>query len=95
MDLGTHKEELRPLGYADDTTVTSSMLGNPPSGSGGDEPRSHPGEDDFEADLRAIWSKAGCGQFEIILQDGIDQSKALLFEGERIPKMCHSRSHDL
>lgn len=62
------------------------MLGQPPSKFDIDnEGRSHTNEDDLEADLRVIWSKAECGEFEIILQDGIDKSKALLFEGERTP----------
>jgi len=53
--------------------------------SDGDEPESHVDGDDLEADLRVIWSKAGCSEFEIILQDGIDESKALLFEGKGVP----------
>ena len=69
---------------ADDMTITSSMLGQPPSnlGAGNNEIRSHTGDVDLATDLRLIWSKAGCDEFEIILQDGIDESKALLFEGE-------------
>jgi len=74
------KEEPRSLGCAEDTAMTSSMLGQPPSKFDVDEY-----EDNLEADLRTIWSKAGCGEFEIILQDGIDESKALLFEGEGVP----------
>ena len=62
------------------------MLGNPPSKSGDDESKSYADEDDLGADLRTIWSKAGCDEFEIILRDGIDQSKALLFEGEGVPE---------
>lgn len=63
------------------------MLGNPPSKSGDDESKSYADEDDLGADLRTIWSKAGCDEFEIILRDGIDQSKALLFEGEGVPEI--------
>ena len=85
MDLGPHKEEPQPRGYADDTTITSSMLGNPPSKFGDGEPESRADEDDLGVDLRTIWSKAGCDEFEIILQDGIDESNALLFEGEGVP----------
>jgi len=61
------------------------MLGQPPSKFDDKEPESRAGEDDLEADLRAVWSKAECNEFEIILQDGIDNSKALLFEGEGVP----------
>ena len=61
------------------------MLGQPPSKLGDDGPESGVDEDDLEADLRVIWSRAGCSEFEIILQDGIDESKALLFEGEGVP----------
>jgi len=87
VDPRAHKEEPRPLEYADDTTIASSMLGQPPSKFDGDdnERESHAGEDDLATDLRAIWSKAGCDGFEIILQDGIDESKTLLFGGEGVP----------
>ena len=85
MNPRAHKEEPRPLECADNATIASSMLGQPPSKFDDDEPESHVGEDDLETDLRVIWSKAGCGEFEIILQDGIDESKALLFEGEGVP----------
>jgi hypothetical protein len=62
------------------------MLGQPPSKFDAvNEGESRAYDDDLEADLRAMWSKAGCDEFEIILQDGIDESKALLFEGERTP----------
>ena len=61
------------------------MLGQPPTKFDDDGPESHADVDDLEADLRAIWSKAGCGEFGIILQDGIDESKTLLFEGENVP----------
>lgn len=86
VDLRAHKEEPL-LEYADETTITSSMLGQPPSKFDGDdnERESHADEDDLTTDLRAIWSKAGCDEFEIILRDGIDESKALLFEGEGVP----------
>ena len=62
------------------------MLGQPPSNfdAGDNEQESHADDDDLATDLRLIWSKARCDQFEIILQDGIDESKALLFEGEGV-----------
>ncbi|KAF9651946.1 hypothetical protein BDM02DRAFT_459593 [Thelephora ganbajun] len=87
VDLGTNKEEPRPLEYADDATIASSMLGQPPSRFDADDDKgeSRADEDDLEAELRAIWSKAGCDVFEIILQDGIDESKALLFEVPALP----------
>jgi hypothetical protein len=85
VDLGTHQEEKRSLEHVDDTTIASSMLGQPPSKLDADgELEPDADEDDLEADLRAIWSKAGCGEFDIILQDGIDESKALLFEGTEV-----------
>lgn len=64
------------------------MLGQPPSnfGAGDNERESYTDEDDLTTDLRVIWSKAGCDEFEIILQNGIDESKALLFEGEGVPE---------
>jgi hypothetical protein len=88
VDLTAPKEALRPLEYTDDTTIASSMLGQPPSkfDAGNSELESYADEDDLATDLRAIWSKAGCDEFEIILQDGIDESKALLFESEGIPE---------
>lgn len=60
------------------------MLGQPPSnfGAGSNEPGYHADDTDLTTDLRLIWSEVGCDEFEIILQDGIDESKALLFEGE-------------
>lgn len=84
VDLGTRQEEHGLLGCTDD--IASSILGQPPSKFDADnevEPRID--EDNLETDLRAIWSKAGCDEFELILQDGIDESKALLFEGEKSP----------
>lgn len=81
MDLGSHQEEHQLLGCADDKTIASSMLGQPPSKFSADDERD-PDKDDLETDLRAIWSKAGCDEFGIILEDGIDESKALLLEGE-------------
>ena len=60
------------------------MLGQPPSKFDDGEPEPQADEDDLEADLRVIWSKAGCSEFDIILQDGIDESKGLLFEGEGV-----------
>ena len=97
MDLVIPKEVLRPLEYADDTTITSSMLGQPPSkvDAGNNELESHVDEDELATDLRAIWSKAGCDEFEIILQDGIDESKALLFESEGIPEYASPHSNDM
>ena len=86
VDLGTRQEKRGLFGCIDDITIASSMLGQPPSKFDTDEEgNSHLSEHDLEVDLRTIWSKAGCGEFEIILQDGIDESKALLFEGERTP----------
>lgn len=86
MDLRTLQEENGLLGCTDDITIASSMLGQPPSKLGADnEGESHVGGDELEVDLRALRSKAGCDEFEIILQDGIDESKALLFEGGKIP----------
>jgi hypothetical protein len=63
------------------------MLGQPPSSFDVDnnERDSHADVDDLATDLRSIWSKAGCDEFEIILQDGIDESKALLFVGKGVP----------
>jgi len=62
------------------------MLGQPPSNFDADdnERECHADDDDLVTDLRLIWSKAGCDQFEIILQDGINESKTLLFEGEGV-----------
>jgi len=72
------------------------MLGQPPSNLDVDdnERGSHAGVDDLATDLRSIWSKAGCDEFEIILQDGIDESKALLFGGERITNNTPPSSED-
>ena len=63
------------------------MLGQPPSNFDVDdnEREPHADVDDLAKGLRSIWSKAGCDEFEIILQDGIDESKALLFSGKGIP----------
>lgn len=83
VDLRTHQEEPRPLENTDDITIASSMLGQPPSKFDADDER-NPYTDDLESDLRAIWSKAGCDEFGIILRDGIDESKVLLFEGEGV-----------
>ena len=83
VDLRTHQEEPRPLENTDDITIASSMLGQPPSKFDADDER-NPYTDDLESYLRAIWSKAGCDEFGIILRDGIDESKVLLFEGEGV-----------
>ena len=91
VDLAVPQEERRPLGCADDITIASSMLGQPPSKfDASNEGESRVNEEDLEADLSAIWSKAGCDEFEIILQDGIDESKALLFPGESVPDNLQS-----
>lgn len=85
LDLGARQEERGLLGCRDHRTIASSVLGQPPSEFDvGNEGESHVTKDNLEAELRPIWSKAGCDEFEIILQDGIDESKALLFEGKRI-----------
>lgn len=86
VDLGSRKEEPRPPECVDDATIASSMLGQPPSNSDADskERGSYADEDSLATDLGLIWSKAGCDEFGIILQDGIDESKALLFEGEGV-----------
>ena len=87
VDLGARQEEHRLLDCSDSITISSSMFGQPPSNFDGDnEGGSHVNDDDLEKDLRVMWSKAGCDEFEIILQDGIDESKALLFEGEGTPQ---------
>ena len=63
------------------------MLGQPPTNfdAGDNEHESHKDEDGSTTDLKLIWSKVGCDTFEIILQDGIDESKTLLFGGEGGP----------
>ena len=92
VDVKAHKREPRPMGDTDNTTVSSSMLGQPPSNLGDDESGSHEDEDNLGADLRVIWLKAGCGDFDLILQDGIDESKALLFGSKGIPTIALSSS---
>lgn len=86
VDLRLREEEPLPSECAGDMTITSSMLGQPPSNfdASSNELGSHADDADLATDLRFIWSKAGCNEFEIILQDGIDESKALLFEGEEV-----------
>jgi len=94
VDLKPHEEEPRPSEYLDDITIATSMLGQPPSkfDARDNEGESLPDEDNLTTDLKAIWSKAGCDEFEIILQDGIDESEALLFEGEGAPGNASSSS---
>jgi hypothetical protein len=95
VGLGTRQEECRPPVCTDDITNASSIVGQPPSNFDDiDEGDSRVNEDDPEGDLRAIWSKAGCDEFGIILQDGIDESKALLFEGEGTPVTYHPCSEE-
>ncbi|KAF9787078.1 hypothetical protein BJ322DRAFT_1210039 [Thelephora terrestris] len=84
VDVGAHQEEYRPPECTDDITIASSMLGQPPSKFDADDER-ETYTDDLRSDLRVIWSKAGCDEFAIILQDGIDESKALLFEVPELP----------
>lgn len=85
MNSGTNQAEHRPLECIDDTTITSSMFGQPPSKFDTEgQQESSVDEDDLKYDLRAIWSKVGCDEFEIILCDGIDESKALLLEGKGV-----------
>ena len=85
VDLRFREEEPLPLECAGHMTITSSMLGQPPSNfdANSNELESH-ADVDLATDLRLIWSRAGCNEFEIILQDGIDESKALLFEGKGV-----------